>query len=105
MISLEKYWKYWIPIEIDESKYFSKDGRGNDVLTEVAKQTMIQDIRERSNLIAKMENSKGNMFTYIDETKLSKESLDKVKCHKDYEAVKDDIDLLKLRLMSRNYIW
>jgi hypothetical protein len=70
-------------------------------MTKVAKQIMIQDIKERSNLVAKMErNNKDNMFAYV-ESKLSKESLDEVKCHRDYEVVKNEVDPLKLWMIVK----
>eukprot|EP00557_Chaetoceros_sp_GSL56_P005694 CAMPEP_0176500028 /NCGR_PEP_ID=MMETSP0200_2-20121128/13286_1 /TAXON_ID=947934 /ORGANISM="Chaetoceros sp., Strain GSL56" /LENGTH=1532 /DNA_ID=CAMNT_0017898575 /DNA_START=170 /DNA_END=4768 /DNA_ORIENTATION=+ len=97
LIALEKY---WVPPAIDEKKYLVKDKDGNMIMTEITKQTMIQDIKERSNLIAKMENSRDNMFAYM-ESKLSKESLDEVKRHKDYETVKGDVDPLGLWMIIK----
>jgi hypothetical protein len=89
-----------MPPEIDESKYLTKNKEGKAVLTEVGKQTMIQDIRERSTLIAKMDNNRDNMFAYM-ESKLSKESLDEVRRHKEYKQVKEDADPLGLWLMIK----
>jgi hypothetical protein len=84
-----------MPPELNKKKYLIKDKKRNEVMTNITEQTMIQDIKERSNLIAKMENNRDNMFAYI-ESKLSKESLDEVKRHKDYEAVRDSVDPLQL---------
>lgn len=43
LIGLEKY---WMPPPIDEKKYLVKDDKGNESMTEITKQTMIQDIKE-----------------------------------------------------------
>ena len=97
LIDLEEY---WMPPEIDKRKYLVKDNKTDDTVKEIMKQTMIQDIKDRSNLIAKMESNRDNMFAYI-ESKLSKESLDEVKRHKDYDAAKREVDPLRLWLIVK----
>jgi len=91
---------YWMPSDIEESDFMVKDKDGNMVLTNVSKQSMAQAIKERITLIAKMKSNRDNMFAYI-ESKLSKESLDEVKRHQDYENIKDEVDSLKLWLIVK----
>jgi hypothetical protein len=43
LIGLEEY---WMPPEIDEKKYLEENKEGKKTMTEVKKQTMIQDIKE-----------------------------------------------------------
>ena len=92
LILMEKYWE---PPEIKQEDYEETDKDGKVVLTELKKTAMLQAVKDRTTFISKMKNNRESMYAYI-MSKLSKESLDEVKRHKNYDkfsATNDPLDL------------
>lgn len=97
LIKLEEYWE---PEELNEDDYLvEEEGREGQpprmILTEFGRENMRQDIKKRSEIVSKMMEDRPKLYAYII-SKLSKESLDEVKQHQDYEQIDRDVDPLRL---------
>lgn len=92
LIKLEKYWE---PPEIKEEDYLEVNETGEKILTEYKKAAMLQAIKDRVNSISKMRDNRESMYAYIT-SKLSKESLDEIKRHKDFDSFDVSNDPLEL---------
>jgi hypothetical protein len=81
--------EYYEPPEVDKTDFPNAD---SDIFE---KQALIEAIKERASLVRKMKLDKSSMYAYI-MSKLSVESVDEVKRHRDYSKADDTFDPLEL---------
>jgi hypothetical protein len=96
LIALEKY---WVPPKVNKEDFIEVDESGEKLkeTDELVKTAILQAVKERVALIARMKSNRESMYAYIT-SKLSKESLDEVKRHKNYDSFSETNDPLELWL-------
>ena len=80
---------YWEPPKVDRTEFPKAD---SDIFE---KQALIEAIKERATVIRKMKLDKSSMYAYI-MSKMSPESIDEIKRHRDYSKADDTFDPLEL---------
>jgi hypothetical protein len=86
LIELDKYWE---PPAVDRAAF----PKAKEDLVE--RQALIEAVKERASAIAKMKGNKSSMYAYI-MSKMSTESLDEIKRHRDYDTVNENVEPLEL---------
>ena len=81
---------YWVPTSVDQDKSFP-----NWSTDEIEKALLIDAKKERHRLIAKMKLERPQLYAYI-WMKMSKESVDELKRHENYDSFDNSKDPLEL---------